>query len=101
LRISIKSPAPLSHAKVQYDELTGINRDTVSQNRELVSLTLKHLGTRMAVSTLEVHIRAFYDLMHLNVGSTLSKSRGCMVMVTVGLYGVYTGKSFVSKSSMF
>ena len=61
-------------AKVQFDSAQGVNRETVAKNRELVHLTLNHLGTRMSVGTIEVHIRAFYDLMHLNIGSTFPKS---------------------------
>lgn len=53
-------------AKVQFDQRAGINRETVAQNSQLVSLTLKHIGSRVTVNTLEVHIQSFYDLMHIN-----------------------------------
>ena len=58
-------------AKVQFDPKVGVNRGTVIDNHHVVNLTLKHLGTRVTVSALELHIRAFYDLMHLNPGGAL------------------------------
>ena len=57
-------------AKVQFDPKHGINRENVAHNKVLVSLALSHLGTRVTVNTLELHIRAFYDLMRLNASGT-------------------------------
>lgn len=53
--------------KVQFDDKAGVNRETVAQNRMLVTLTLQHLGTRMTIGVLEMHIQSFYDLMNINV----------------------------------
>ena len=57
-------------AKVQFYEKHGINRETVAHNKVLVSLTLSHLGSRVTVGTLELHVRAFYDLMRLNASGS-------------------------------
>ncbi|CAK9021625.1 Uncharacterized protein SCF082_LOCUS15424 [Durusdinium trenchii] len=44
-----------------------INRDTVVENEQLINMTMRHLGTRVTISNLELHLRSFYDLMSVNI----------------------------------
>lgn len=37
------------------------------ENELVLTLLLQHLGSRVAVKTLEVHVRSFYDLLQINV----------------------------------
>ena len=53
--------------KVQFVQEDRINRDSLTQNEKLIIQTLNHLGTRVCVQTLEVHIESFYCLMNIPV----------------------------------
>ena len=53
--------------KVTFDREDAINRDTCVKNEYALTLALKHLGTRVCVQTLEVHIESFYCLMNIPI----------------------------------
>lgn len=55
---------PLVEVKFGND---GILRTTLVENEVALTHLLKHLGPRVAVKTLEVHVRGFYDLLQINV----------------------------------
>lgn len=54
-------------SKVQFDDSNSITRATLVQNEKLVTLALEHVGTRVSVRTLEVHVQSLYSLMEVNV----------------------------------
>lgn len=58
--------------EVQFGEMQIINRETLVQNEVLITIALTHLGTRVSIRSLEIHIRATYDLMTLAVPSALA-----------------------------
>lgn len=37
------------------------------ENEQLINMTMRHLGTRVTISNLELHLRSFYDLMSVNI----------------------------------
>ena len=53
-------------------QFTGkrITRDTVQANLNLVKTTISHLGTRVGIPTLEVHIQSFFDFMNMDPNVT-------------------------------
>lgn len=48
-----------------------VNRDTLKNNRSLLSLAVKFLGLRVTVPTCQMHIRALYDYMDISCPRTL------------------------------
>ncbi len=54
-------------AQVHFASKDAINRDTCVENEVLLSHTLKHLGTRVSVQTLEVHIESCYCLQSIAI----------------------------------
>ena len=45
----------------------GILRQSIVDNELVLMHALSHLGSRIAVKTLDVHVKAFYDLLQVNV----------------------------------
>ena len=45
-------------------------------NEDLLTDQILHLGTRVAVDTLEVHVKALYTLMKMPISSLLPRMRG-------------------------
>ena len=58
--------------EVQFTDTQTITRSTLVDNEHLVTLALTHLGTRVSVKTLDVHIQSMYDLMQINVPRDLT-----------------------------
>lgn len=46
-------------------------RDTICQNDKVIQHAIAELGSRPAVPTLEVHIKAFYDQVNVTVDGPL------------------------------
>lgn len=44
-----------------------ITRHALVENEDLVTKALTHLGTRVSVKVLEVHVQSLYELMGINV----------------------------------
>ena len=68
------------HVKVVFTG-TKITRDTVKSNEFLLDTTIAHIGTRVCVSTLELHIKSFFGLLHL--GEAVSSNMSVMVVPAV------------------
>ena len=47
-----------------------VTRDTIKENVYLFSCAYRHLAHRVGVDTVEVHIRSFFDIMHIDHGIT-------------------------------
>ena len=60
------------YAKVRRSPSNVIDRVAVELNEELLTDMILHLGTRLSVDTLEVHVKAFYDLMGIGISRPLS-----------------------------
>lgn len=58
--------------EVHFSDSQIINRSTLVENEHLVTLALTHLGTRVSVKTLDVHIQSLYELMQINVPRDLT-----------------------------
>ena len=58
---------PCFRTEVRTDETGIVTRKTLMDNEALTTLTLNHVGTRVGIRTLEVHIQSVYDLMRINV----------------------------------
>ena len=71
-------------AQVQFQEKNLISRETLVKNEALVTITLSHLGTRVCVRSLEVHIQALYDLMQIVVPRSSHKSKS-RIFVFLGI----------------
>lgn len=55
---------------------TGINRDTLKQNVEMLEIAIPHLSVRCAVATCVVHLKALYDFMRVGIpGNLMHESR--------------------------
>ena len=59
------------HAKVRRSPSNAIDRLAVELNEDLLTDMILHLGTRVSVDTLEVHVKALYDLMRVGISSLL------------------------------
>ncbi len=51
--------------------MTGdaVTRDTLKKNSWAVQLAINELGCRVGIDVIAVHLRAFYELMQLEVSS--------------------------------
>ena len=58
--------------EVLFTDTQSITRSTLVDNEHLVTLALTHLGTRVSVKTLDVHVQSMYDLMQINVPRDLT-----------------------------
>lgn len=47
------------------------SRDTVCHNAEVLIPVIEELGQRVTVTVLDVHIKSFYELLHVKIGSYL------------------------------
>lgn len=61
-------------AQVQFTDRDRINRDSLVENEQLLVITLEHMGSRVSVQTLIVHIESFYAWMRIPVPRDLSCS---------------------------
>ena len=68
-------------AKVQFKEGNIINRDTLVHNEQLLTECLSHLGTRVSIRTLELHIRSCYDFMKIPVSSAFGKKYSSIMTI--------------------
>ena len=62
---------PFIPAEVRLDDAGEVSRMTLIENEVVVTITLSHVGTRVSVKTLELHIQSLYDLMGISVPSSL------------------------------
>ena len=71
---------------MQFAKGKVINRETIELNEEALKAIIAHLGTRVGVDTLEVHVQAFYGLLH----QPISSARPC-IHCNVSLQGILSG----------
>ena len=57
--------------EVRVDDSGVVTRNTLTDNEVLVTVTLSHVGTRVGIKTLEVHLGSLYDLMRITVPGSL------------------------------
>lgn len=55
--------------EVKFADEKSISRETCCQNEILLTIALKHLGTRVCVNALEFHIASLYELMTISIPS--------------------------------
>ncbi len=60
-------PLLSSLPEVKFGDEKTISRDTCCENEQVLTLCLKHLGTRVCVNNLDVHITSLYDLMKISI----------------------------------
>ena len=73
----------MTQCKVQF---TGsrVTRDTLEGNSKLVSTAIRHIGTRVAIPTLEVHIQSFFD--YMNMDPLISRTRTFLAFFKFSLF---------------
>lgn len=72
-------------------------RDTICRNDKVILHTIKELGSRPAVPTLEVHIKAFYDQLNVTV-DRLSHEKLSLLFSLPRRHSAHTG---VEASKMY
>ena len=63
-----------------------VTRDTLKNNRHVIELAIKYLGTRVSVPTCQTHIEALYSYMEIPCPSNLST---CKLAVTLHIRVLY------------
>ena len=57
-----------------------VTRDTLKNNRYLIELAIKYLGTRVSVPTCQTHVEALYNYMEIPCPSNLSTCKPAVTL---------------------